>query len=550
MKKIIAFTCTFMLLFVMLLPASAANNVSQIDYDVVLLDDGSAYITQVWQGVFDEKTENYIPINKSGYLEITDFTVSDQNTVYVNRADWDIDASFEQKAGKCGVIDYGDSYELCWGITNYGQNTYTIKYKVKDMVGSYAESDGFNFRFINDNMSTFPTNVNLTIRLENGESINDDNCNIWGFGYNGQIVFENQAIHAYSTSPLEGDANMTIMTEFEKGVIHPQRQAKKSFENVIEQAKQGSDYDDDDEDWTFLKIGAIIAGIVIILSVISSIIRKRQIDKFEKQADYYRDNPNYSNLNATYKLGMLYDRCEKQNIIGAVMLRLINTGCIEPATGEIIGFMGSVRKRIDLKIVKSPAPGNEYDEHLYNLLRAAAGSDGILQEKEFEKYCTVHPDKLQTFIDKCEISGLRVLNDHNCFIGMGNTRIKHLSDEGRIQLLQLMGLKNYLEDFTLLNERGIEEIALWQTYMMYALLLGIAEKLIKEMKKVYPQYIPQIEQTFEQSVVLAYHYRTVSYSAMTAAQHAQQARSSGGGGMSSFGGGGGFSGGGSGGGSR
>ena len=38
----------------------AKNNVSEIDIDVTVRDDGSAYIVQNWKGTFDEGTENYI----------------------------------------------------------------------------------------------------------------------------------------------------------------------------------------------------------------------------------------------------------------------------------------------------------------------------------------------------------------------------------------------------------------------------------------------------------------------------------------------------------
>ena len=39
-----------------------------------------------------------------------------------------IDWSFEEKARRCGIHDTDSGYEICFGISNYGQNRYAIEY--------------------------------------------------------------------------------------------------------------------------------------------------------------------------------------------------------------------------------------------------------------------------------------------------------------------------------------------------------------------------------------------------------------------------------------
>ena len=85
----------------------AKNNVSEIDIDVTIRDDGSAYIVQNWNGTFDEGTENYIPINTED-IEITDFKVSDKNGAYTFVEDWDVDWGFSEKSRKCGINETYD----------------------------------------------------------------------------------------------------------------------------------------------------------------------------------------------------------------------------------------------------------------------------------------------------------------------------------------------------------------------------------------------------------------------------------------------------------
>ena len=110
-----------------------------------------------------------------------------------------------------------------------------------------------------------------------------------------------------------------------------------------------------------------------------------------------------------------------------------------------------------------------------------------------------------------------------------------------------MGLKKYLDEFTIIDERKISETIIWKEYIVYATLFGIADKVIEQFKQVYPEKIPEIE-TYNRNVVIAHSYY---HSMHRSAQRAMQARrTSGGGGRASFGGGGGFSGGGRGGGSR
>ena len=49
------------------------------------------------------------------------------------------------------------------------------------------------------------------------------------------------------------------------------------------------------------------------------------------------------------------------------------------------------------------------------------------------------------------------------------------------------GLKRYMENFSLLKEREVPELELWEEYLVYATAFGIADKAIEQMKAAYPQ---------------------------------------------------------------
>ncbi len=50
------------------------------------------------------------------------------------------------------------------------------------------------------------------------------------------------------------------------------------------------------------------------------------------------------------------------------------------------------------------------------------------------------------------------------------------------------GLKKYMEDFSMLKEREIPEIAIWEHFLVYATAFGIADKVIKQLKIVYKEF--------------------------------------------------------------
>lgn len=48
------------------------------------------------------------------------------------------------------------------------------------------------------------------------------------------------------------------------------------------------------------------------------------------------------------------------------------------------------------------------------------------------------------------------------------------------------GLKKYMEEFSLLKEKEVPEIILWEKFLVYATVFGISDKVLKQLKIVYP----------------------------------------------------------------
>lgn len=550
------FCCTLLcaLLFSALMgqAAMAANNVSDIAVDVVIYDDGSAHITQTWNCDFREGTEGYIPIENLGEMSISDFLVSDENGPYTYIDNWNIDAGFDEKVGKCGIVETDKGYELCWGISEYGQRRYAIEYKLSGLVGSYTDFDGFNFQFINTGMGTLPTDVTVKIAIQNGSLLDASNCGIWAFGFKGQIEFQNGQVNAYTEKSLSTDTeSVIIMLQLNKGVISPTRAVNDSFETVKTRAFEGSDYGNNSESeedsegigfFTWIFIIAVFAFVIFV--VINTAKRNKKINALYKKAEYFRETPLGGNIEEAFVLAEKYNQASDDgNLIGAAFLKLINAGCLEPMTERSVGFFGKEKESTSLRLVRRPQNADLTVNMLYDLLELACGSDRILQERELEKYCEKHHEAITEIVNAAKNYGENMLSQMACYDSSKAAKPLGLSPLGTKLLLDIMGFKKYLLEFSLIGERTIAESVIWQDYLTFATLLGIADKVIEQFEKVYP--VPtQYSENAHYYYFLAYRYRQASYDT------AQAARSSGGGGGSSFGGGGGFSGGGGGGGAR
>ena len=529
---------------------AADNHVTNIDIVVYIREDGSAVITQHWTGEFHDGTENYIPI-RTGDISISEFSVSDEDGEYTFVKDWDVDASFKKKAGKCGIVETKNGVELCFGITEYGHKEYMFSYVVTDFIKGYRDANGTNFMFINPEMSTFPTAGTIVIAMEDGTPLTESNAGVWAFGYEGQVEFQDGTVVAYTEKDLEDDNSMVLMLQLDKSLLRPKTSMDTTFEAVKSEAMEDSDYghgDDDDGDAkaALIMAGVVFGGAALVIGVAAyqSAKRKEEIKQFSDSVGYFADVPNGGNIEMTHYLARTFDVSKEDSlIVSALMLSMMNQGAIELYSRE--DMYGNAQPTMELRLLQEPNGAPE--RKLFYILSAAAGNDGVLLEKELDDYAFEHYEEIEKFIKSAKSHGEKAFKARGGFVKNSGNRIKDLSDTGKSELAQVMGLKKYLEESAQMAERDIWEANLWQEYMVYATLFGVAEDVIEQMKFLYPEHTP-IFDDYHHRYLWCYGYYHGMHSSMNKA--IDEARSSGSGGSSSIGGGGGFSGGGVGGGSR
>ena len=531
-------------------PLTARPLLKDLNIQVVLSRNGDARITETRQMTIDsEGTECYIVIGNLNGSDISDLTVSDETgRAFTYTGAWDIDRSRDWKEGKCGIVSKHNGYELCWGLGESGERTYTTSYTVTNLVKGYDDADGFNYMFVAQGVSPLPDHVKLTIEPEDTLRFTAENTGVWGFRYQGEVGFYDYRVVAESSEPFEGRSAMIVMCRFNKGMFEPVDVRTDSFETLREQAFEGSDYVDEEE-WTTedtivvlaLILGIFIVPLIALVWYIIYVWRARK--KVNKDLLWYRDIPLGGDLQQTNDMlnAYKYFNTDYNHLLSACILKLINLGAI-----TIEQHLNEKGKNVQNFVIHDLKDGDKQPvllKKVHQIFQKAAGSDTILEPKELKSF--MRSNYNQSITDS--------------FINTLHTKTSLSSYKDRLdEARQVFGLKKYLKEFSLIDERHVQEVSLWKDYMIYATLFGIADQVIKDMKQINPEYfnMDQVASQMADDTTLPMIYSTLhsstSRAAMSKAEReaAREARASGRGGHASWGGGGGFSGGGSGGGVR
>ncbi|MBR4722456.1 MAG: DUF2207 domain-containing protein [Muribaculaceae bacterium] len=592
---------------------AVASDVLSLDIDVRLTHNGRANITEHWKiDVSDNITEWYLVQSNLGPIEIKDFAVRDDDGPFIFEGDWDIDRSRSQKDHRCGIVDKGDNnYELCWGVGKSGLNDYYVSYTKTNFVKQFTDSCAFNHMFVARNLS-YISRVRVEISADS--AMTHENTRMWAFGHNHGIININDSTGTV-VEEIEGftkSSAVIIMLAFDPKMFDPEYKVDEPFEVMKQRALNGSDYrdsgSDDGPDWLeshlikwfgesagetiyefLLGLFMIFMGLLFLTFMFPSCfgvllyyiflipliwllkwlwwlvslkplrvyLKKR---KMVGEPTWCRDLPADGSLEESSKIlnSFNYGMGKKgyDNLISAYIMRLISQGAItiitktNPQTDEVeqhFTFLPWDRK---IK-PESNAPSRVRDDNiikgLYDILMEAAGDDMTLQPNELKKWAKKHTKKVKKWYEKIDIP-----------YNIDRANPKFVKD--------VYGLKKYLKDFTIINERHIVDVALWDEYLVYATLYGIADQVARDFQKVCPEYYQLSKtaktvmfdaptHTFVDSMSTAMIWSTTSAVRSASVSNFSSSMGSagsswGGGGGSSWGGGGGFSGGGSGGGGR
>ena len=551
--------------------------IPEINTNAEVDSNGTMTIRQKW--VFDDKytdgTEHYIVFNKGSLkgAKLKDFQVY-QNGQALEEVSWDVGGSFEEKAGKFGFNETMFDTELCFGIgEKRSDNTFEITYKVENAIEKTKDGAYFlHWKFINDNLSDPVGKIRLELTFPNKV------LKIYGFGYEGLVAMADDKANTvvYENGPdrpLREDNQLIALVEVE-GPFASFRDRDQNRLDLYTEAFEDSSYNIDDldkennllserdlakqieKDGTYnvsandgpsivlIIIFSLFFPLIVIIILVTALSKnkvKTNLSRAEKKDSYFRDNVS---IEPNKMLGLLVQEglTNLQTTILYYFVKWVNEDLIDLDKEEEERFLRK-NKEFDVFYFKDPSEPMAYIEKIfYDFFLDEASFDGPshLMKLTTDDLKKINYQDLNRDFSKY-LKSDKAYEDIDHFIEK-NKKKEFLNEAGKKELLQYYGMKNFLKDFTLMDEREIREVKLWSYHLELAALLGLAEK-VQEQLKVYPEVYQDTGvrmNPYTASIIL----HSVN-SSLTSAM-----ASSGSGGFSSTGGGGGFSGGGSGGGTR
>ena len=543
----------------------AKNDIYSKNADIYINKDGSANVTETWDVKGQDGTEWYIPLTNLGQSEILNYTVT-MDGKDLKFKSWNIDESISQKAGYYGINYVNNGMELCFGKTDFNRHTFVIKYTITNFVFTTSDADVISWRIFEyqNNLTNWE---NFTVNIKSFYSF-PDTLDVWGYGYKGYAYVKDGMIQMSNEGDM-GTNYVVLQAKFPKGtfenlVTYSQFETFDDVKDMNDEGKFEYDYDLDNEYSNLSTLGKIW---YIIKNIISTVFPfalfvwiavmctkpefgykdNKKIDK--NNTPMFRDIP--CNKDIYYANTLIYLNkfgYKEGNIIGAIILKWIK----EDKVRYIKRNDGTRKEESVLDLTSKPEFTEKVEQELFDIMYKAS-EDGYLESKELEKYCRNHYSKFFSIFTRQvneKINSLEAEGKIYKKINKKDTKAKKIMDESIYEDSQrLFGLKLFFNEFAKMNTKETLEVKIWDEYLMFAYLFGMADKVSKQLKNLYPEYI---EQELERNnldlntLVLINSMTTRSVNAASAARSAAQSYSSGGGGFSSGGGGGGsFGGGGS-----
>ncbi len=489
-------------------------------------------------------------VDSSKYSEITDVKVEEVkssgnvNFTKTNQYKYHVD-----KNSYYALMNDG-KFEIAWGVSAKNTTrTYKISYKIIDAIKNYNDCSEFYWQFINTESEIPADLVKGTIKLPVAVA-NKEDLKVWAHGpLNGNIQIvsndtvefevqdfdENTMLEARVVTPTNifySNQNVTNQVKLNSILEQEQKWADEANTKREELAKQ------EQQRKTLFTIGMIITniiGVVVTIIVIKKIIKYHKILKEtpivkpEQEFEYYRDIPNENATPA--QAGFLY--YFKNSGLQYNMSKIISATMLDLCMKKYIEFEVVPDKKEQIKVIiknENITKLSEDEKMVYELLQKIPKKDtDSFTMKEFEKYASSHSSSILNSFNKIEKIAKEtakkegnydeeLIKKQNSWYSQGvvyvflavlsilimqlliipsiiaavycfklSSRYNRLTQKGVNEKAMWVGLKRYMEDFSMIKDKTVPELILWEKYLVYATAFGIADKVLKQLKVVYPQ---------------------------------------------------------------
>lgn len=344
---------------------------------------------------------------------------------------------------------------------------------------------------------------------------------------------------------------------------------------------------------------ALILAVLLIISIIKRIKKNKTKVKLEPtiKLDYFREIPRES---ATPGEALLLHKKQKAEFGSDQIGKIFSATLLDLALKKVVEFETVKDKKdsIKIKIINSEPKLKGEEKEIFDFLKAACTENNEILVKELEKYIKKKYEKVIKLKEQIDTLVLKDLQEEKIINAVENeeygkcrayitlnivgiiasiitaiilmtetsnlvligmipfiivfiinmitlkqslSKINVYSKEGLDEIEKWQGLKKFMEDFSMLDKREVPELVIWESFLVYATVFGIADKVLKQLKIVYPDLERNMDLATYSYMNLMIHTNfdsSFSNSISSAMSTAYSSSTGGGGGFSSGGGGG------------
>ena len=166
-------------------------------------------------------------------------------------------------------------------------------------------------------------------------------------------------------------------------------------------------------------------------------------------------------------------------LMGAILLKWVKNGNIE-ITENKNGIFDIKNSNYSISF-KTQEGFNYIESKLWNIFISASGTNNILEPNELKSWCSKHYREMMNWYKECRLYQQQEAQN----LGFLQNK-KSISESFVEEAKKLKGLKKFLLDYSLMSERQHFEVHIWEDYLIFAEVLGIADKVEQEFKQLYP----------------------------------------------------------------
>lgn len=526
---------------------SSSLYLDKLKFDVTVNEDGSMDVVETWNIDISHVNTLYktFKMDDEKFTSIKNVKVKD---ITANREFTQIDEEMYHVTENCyyGLINSKGNFEIAWGVgldNRYATRTYEISYTVVDAIGKYNDYAELYWQFIGEDFEVDADKITGTITLpSNAES--EEDIKVWGHteNLNGEIYVTDTDKIKFQLENFDAGRYVEVRVLFPTEMIESTGRAynEDRYDDVIKEETKWANQANLRRQWEEIKDEVVATFVIFVILALCIIFIEKavkygkklsSIKKFvpEQKLDYFRDLPEKDTTpgEAVYILKEPYNAFSRHfgKIFSATLLDLKLKDYIDLRVEKT----DKNKDKIYLKKLKESDSNLKSDERrILDFAYKAFGKKTEVEMKTLEQYIEKHPAGVEALINGClkaiesqlkeskmfdkkqkeefsnyaGLSGVYyvfaivtlfwafplaiILLINGLICGSIKKRANVLTQKGVDSKEKWKGLKKYMEDFSLLNEKEIPAIEVWEHYLVYATAFGIADKVLKQLKTIYP----------------------------------------------------------------